>query len=63
MLPRLSSWLSLATPLIALVLLCAPVRGDASFESVRVLMKEDSSGRIGDPPGKYWRKLQLSSLL
>lgn len=57
MLLRLRNWLSLAPSLIALVLLqCAPVCGDADFESVRVLMKEDSSGRAGDPPGKYWRK-------
>jgi len=58
MLLRLRNWLSLAPSLIALVLQCAPVCGDADFESVRVLMKEDSSGRAGDPPGKYWRQYQ-----
>lgn len=56
MLLRLRNWLSRAPSLLALVLQCARVQGDADFESVRVLMKEDSSGRAGDPPGKYWRK-------
>ena len=32
------------------------VNGDADFESVRVLMMQDSSGRGGDPKEKYWRK-------
>ena len=33
------------------------VNGDADFESVRVLMMQDSSGKGGDPKEKYWRKL------
>ena len=32
------------------------VKGDADFESVRVLMTHDSSGKVGDPKGKYWRE-------
>ena len=35
-----------------------PARGDADFNSVRVRLDyQDSSGRGGDPPGKYWRIL------
>ncbi len=42
--------------LLTWVLQCAWVRGDADFESVRVLMTEDSSGKGGDPKEKYWRE-------
>jgi len=38
---------------------CAWVRGDADFESVRVLMTEDSSGKGGDPKEKYWREWSI----
>ena len=63
MLPRLSNWLSVATFLLGVVLQHSLVQGDADFESVRVLLKEDSSGRHGDPPGKYWRKSNPPPLL
>ncbi|KAL9615357.1 MAG: hypothetical protein Q9167_000185 [Letrouitia subvulpina] len=48
-------WLSLALLLVALGLNGALVRGDADFESVRVRMTKDSSGKGGDPKEKYWR--------
>ena len=60
MLLTLSNWLLLAMSFIALALQFAPVRGDADFESVKVLMTEDSSGRAGDPPEKYWRESKQS---
>ena len=56
MITRPPCWLALALVLLTLALQCAPVRGDADFESVRVLMTEDSSGKGGDPKEKYWRK-------
>lgn len=56
MITRQPCWLALALVFLALALQCAHVRGDADFESVRVLMTEDSSGKGGDPKEKYWRK-------
>lgn len=52
---RGTSWLTLVVIFLALALKCAEVKGDADFESVRVLMTEDSSGKGGDPKDKYWR--------
>ncbi|KAL9584198.1 MAG: hypothetical protein Q9212_002263 [Teloschistes hypoglaucus] len=56
MILRVSSWLTVAVILLALALQCALVVGDADFESVRVLMTEDSSGKGGDPEEKYWHE-------
>lgn len=56
MILRASSWLTVAVVILALALQCALVVGDADFESVRVLMTEDSSGKGGDPKEKYWRE-------
>ena len=55
MIPRLSFSFSLVV-LLTWAFLCALVRGDADFESVRVLMTQDSSGKGGDPKDKYWRE-------
>ena len=53
MLPQLLYWLSLAT----LFTWNGPVvRGDADFESVRVALDRDHSGKGGDPKEKYFRK-------
>lgn len=56
MMLRLPYSFSLAI-LLVWALQCALVRGDADFESVRVLMTHDSSGKGGDPEAKYWRTL------
>lgn len=56
MILRGTSWLTLAVVFLALALQCAEVKGDADFESVRVLMTKDSSGKGGDPKNKYWRE-------
>lgn len=56
-------WLALALLFLALALQCALVQGDADFESVRVLMVKDSSGKGGDPKDKYWRKWRIPMLL
>ncbi|KAI4124846.1 MAG: hypothetical protein LQ338_004600 [Usnochroma carphineum] len=56
MILRGTSWLSLAVVFLTLALQCAEVKGDADFESVRVLMTEDSSGKGGDPKDKYWHE-------
>lgn len=58
-----TSCLTLALVFLALALQCAEVRGDADFESVRVLMTKDSSGKGGDPKEKYWRKHESGSLV
>ena len=55
-------WLTLALVVLALTLQCALVQGDADFESVRVLMVKDSSGKGGDPKDKYWRKWRIPML-
>ena len=52
-------WLALAVVFLILALQCALVRADADFESVRVLMTHDSSGKGGDPKEKYWRKWRI----
>ncbi|KAI4165953.1 MAG: hypothetical protein LQ342_000384 [Letrouitia transgressa] len=49
-------WVSLALLLVALGFNGVLVRGDADFESVRVRMTKDSSGKGGDPKEKYWHK-------
>lgn len=49
-------WQIFAFVFLTLALQCAEVKGDADFESVRVLMTKDSSGKGGDPKDKYWRK-------
>ncbi|KAL8695074.1 MAG: hypothetical protein Q9218_000352 [Villophora microphyllina] len=56
MILRASSWLPFALVVLALALQCALVQGDADFESVRVLMTQDSSGKGGDPEEKYWHE-------
>ncbi|KAG6991260.1 switch 2 [Physcia stellaris] len=56
MITRQPCWFALALVFLALALQCAQVRGDADFESVRVLMTEDSSGKGGDPKEKYWHE-------
>ena len=50
-----SIWVLFLTGL-ALDYCAGVVNGDADFASVRVLMTHDSSGKKGDPKGKYWRK-------
>ena len=57
MLIRLLYWLSLAISLICVTLLDqAIVNGDADFESVRVRLNKDHSGKRGDPKEKYFRE-------
>ncbi|KAL9031682.1 MAG: hypothetical protein Q9196_000315 [Gyalolechia fulgens] len=53
-----TSWSTLVVVFlaVALALNCAEVKGDADFESVRILMTEDSSGKDGDPRTKYWHE-------
>ncbi|KAL8826733.1 MAG: hypothetical protein Q9191_003616 [Dirinaria sp. TL-2023a] len=55
MIPRLSHCRSLVI-LLVWALQYLPIRGDADFESVRVLMTQDSSGKGGDPKEKYWHE-------
>ena len=55
-------WLSSLLFLIGLALQCLPVDGDADFESVRVRMTKDFSGRRGDPVGKYWRESGIPTM-
>ena len=50
------NWLSSLLLLFTLALQCFPVDGDADFESVRVRLTKDWSGRRGDPKHKYWRE-------
>lgn len=57
MILRSISWQTLAVFFFTWALQCAGVKGDADFESVRVLMTTDSSGKSGDPKEKYWREL------
>lgn len=56
---RRPPWLSLLVLLVAWAFHGTVVRGDADFDSVRVRMAKDHSGKAGDPKGKYWRKCQL----
>ncbi|KAL8713351.1 MAG: hypothetical protein Q9220_002550 [cf. Caloplaca sp. 1 TL-2023] len=57
MILKATQWIHFAVVLLlALALPCAYVQGDADFESVRVLMTEDSSGKAGDPIEKYWHE-------
>ena len=61
MLIRLLYWLSLAISLVCLGLLeTVVVNADADFESVRVRLTKDHSGKRGDPKEKYFRE-SLSS--
>ena len=63
MILRATSWLTIAVVSLTLALQCAEVKADADFESVRVLMTEDSSGKRGDPKEKYWRRLGQTPFL
>ena len=63
MIPQQPCWLTLAVVFLTLALQCAFVRADADFESVRVLMTQDSSGKGGDPKEKYWRKWRIPVIL
>jgi hypothetical protein len=49
-------WLSSFLILLISAPKCSFVDGDADFESVRVRMTKDFSGRQGDPKAKYWRE-------
>ena len=55
MLYSLVHWLPLAICIIALVYDGSVVQADADFESVRVSLKKDRSGKAGDPVEKYFR--------
>ena len=60
MLLRLLSYLLLLIPLV-----CSPfeqlfVHADADFESVRVRLNRDHSGKAGDPKEKYFRQYSFS---
>ena len=57
MLIRFLYWLSLALSLVCVGLFeNVVVRGDADFESVRVRLNKDHSGKRGDPKEKYFRE-------
>ncbi|MCJ1434511.1 hypothetical protein MMC27_003880 [Xylographa pallens] len=57
MLIRFLYWLSLAISLVCLGLLeTVVVNGDADFESVRVRLNKDHSGKRGDPKEKYFHE-------
>jgi hypothetical protein len=54
MILRSARWLSLA--ISGLALLPTLVRADADFESVRISLLRDRSGKGGDPKEKYFRE-------
>ena len=56
MLLRLSCWSALVFCLIDSVHGGALLKRDADFESVRTRLKEDHSGKGGDPVAKYFRE-------
>ncbi|MCJ1476226.1 hypothetical protein MMC13_004892 [Lambiella insularis] len=56
MLLRFLSWLSLVLSLLAVILDNIAVNADADFESVRVKLAKDHSGKSGDPKGKYFHE-------
>ena len=56
MLYPLVHWLPLAVFLLGFVYDGSVVHADADFESVRVSLKEDRSGKAGDPIEKYFRQ-------
>lgn len=60
MLRRYLHWFTLAIiPLLVLFLDNAIVHADADFESVRVRLTKDHSGKRGDPKDKYFRTSML----
>lgn len=56
MLLRLLYQTLLVIPLVYLRFHCILVNADADFESVRVRLSYDHSGKAGDPSQKYFRK-------
>lgn len=56
MLLRLLYQTLLVIPLVYLLFHCILVNADADFESVRVRLSYDHSGKAGDPSQKYFRK-------
>ena len=56
MLFRLLFWTLLVIPLVRLRFHHLFVDADADFESVRVRLDRDYSGKRGDPKDKYFRK-------
>lgn len=57
MLLPLRPWTLLVIPLLCLRLHHVLVAADADFESVRVGLTSDHSGKLGDPKEKYFRKV------
>ena len=57
MLIQFLHWLSLAVALLCIGLFDqVGVHGDADFESVRMRLNKDHSGKRGDPKEKYFRE-------
>ena len=59
MLVQISCWLSFAILLVGSLNDRTLVKADADFLSVRTRLKEDHSGKRGDPKAKYFRESGL----